>query len=107
MNLRPEEISAVIKEQIKNYKTHLEVSQVGTVLQVGDGIARIHGLEKAMSGELLEFPGGIFGMVLNLEEDNIGVVLLGSDENIKEGDIVKSTGHVIEVPVGDAMSGRV
>ena len=107
MNLRPEEISAVIKEQIKNYKTHLEVSQVGTVLQVGDGIARIHGLEKAMSGELLEFPGGIYGMVLNLEEDNIGVVLLGSDEHIKEGDTVKSTGHVIEVPVGDAMSGRV
>ncbi|HHX61538.1 MAG TPA: F0F1 ATP synthase subunit alpha [Epulopiscium sp.] len=107
MNLRPEEISAVIKEQIKNYKTHLEVSQVGTVLQVGDGIARIHGLEKAMSGELLEFPGNVFGMVLNLEEDNIGVVLLGSDEHIKEGDIVKSTGHVVEVPVGDAMSGRV
>lgn len=107
MNLRPEEISAVIKEQIKNYKTHLEVSQVGTVLQVGDGIARIHGLEKAMSGELLEFPGGIYGMVLNLEEDNIGVVLLGSDENIKEGDIVKSTGRVVEVPVGNAMSGRV
>lgn len=107
MNLRPEEISAVIKEQIKNYKTHLEVSQVGTVLQVGDGIARIHGLEKAMSGELLEFPGGIYGMVLNLEEDNIGVVLLGSDEHIKEGDIVKSSGRVVEVPVGDAMSGRV
>ena len=107
MNLRPEEISAVIKEQIKNYKTHLEVSQVGTVLQVGDGIARIHGLEKAMSGELLEFPGGVYGMVLNLEEDKIGVVLLGSDEHIKEGDIVKSTGNIIEVPVGDAMSGRV
>ena len=107
MNLRPEEISAVIKEQIKNYKTHLEVSQVGTVLQVGDGIARIHGLENAMSGELLEFPGSVFGMVLNLEEDNIGVVLLGSDEHIKEGDIVKSTGRVVEVPVGDAMSGRV
>lgn len=107
MNLRPEEISAVIKEQIKNYKTHLEASSVGTVIQVGDGIARIHGLEKAMSGELLEFPGGIYGMILNLEEDNIGVVLLGSDENIKEGDIVKSTGRVVEVPVGDAMSGRV
>ncbi len=107
MNLRPEEISAVIKEQIKNYKTHLEVSQVGTVLQVGDGIARIHGLENAMSGELLEFPGNVFGMVLNLEEDNIGVVLLGSDEHIKEGDTVKSSGHVVEVPVGDAMSGRV
>ena len=107
MNLRPEEISAVIKEQIKNYKTHLEVSQVGTVLEVGDGIARIHGLEKAMSGELLEFPGSVYGMVLNLEEDNIGVVLLGSDEDIKEGDTVKSTGTVVEVPVGDAMSGRV
>ncbi|NLI89419.1 MAG: F0F1 ATP synthase subunit alpha [Epulopiscium sp.] len=107
MNLRPEEISAVIKEQIKNYKKDLEVSQVGTVLQVGDGIARVHGLEKAMSGELLEFPGGTYGMVLNLEEDNIGVVLLGSDDHIKEGDIVKSSGRVVEVPVGDAMSGRV
>lgn len=107
MNLRPEEISAVLKEQIKNYKTRLEVSAVGTVLQVGDGIARIHGLEGAMAGELLEFPGDIYGMVLNLEEDNIGVVLLGSDQNIKEGDMVKSTGRVVEVPVGDAMSGRV
>lgn len=107
MNLRPEEISAVIKEQIKNYKNELEVSQVGTVLEVGDGIARIHGLEKAMSGELLEFPGGIYGMVLNLEEDNIGVVLLGPDDHIKEGDIVKSSGRIVEVPVGDAMSGRV
>jgi F-type H+-transporting ATPase subunit alpha len=107
MNLRPEEISSVIKAQIKNYKTHLEVSEVGTVMQVGDGIARVHGLQKAMAGELLEFPGEVFGMVLNLEEDNIGVVLLGSDEAIKEGDAVKSTGRVVEVPVGDAMIGRV
>ncbi|MGL4737917.1 MAG: F0F1 ATP synthase subunit alpha [Cellulosilyticaceae bacterium] len=107
MNLRPEEISSVIKSQINNYKAHLEVSEVGTVMQVGDGIARVHGLQKAMAGELLEFTGGIFGMVLNLEEDNIGVVLLGSDQNIKEGDPVKSTGRIVEVPVGDAMLGRV
>ncbi|WP_058486016.1 F0F1 ATP synthase subunit alpha [Defluviitalea phaphyphila] len=107
MNLKPEEISAVIKQQIKNYQTNLEVADVGTVIQVGDGIARIHGLEKAMAGELLEFPNGVYGMVLNLEEDNIGVVLLGSDEKIKEGDIVKSTGRVVEVPVGDALIGRV
>lgn len=107
MNLRPEEISSVIKEQINNYKARLEVSEVGSVMQVGDGIARVHGLQKAMAGELLEFTGGIYGMVLNLEEDNIGVVLLGSDQNIKEGDPVKSTGRVVEVPVGDAMIGRV
>ncbi|MHC1749785.1 MAG: F0F1 ATP synthase subunit alpha [Cellulosilyticaceae bacterium] len=107
MNLRPEEISSVIKEQINNYKARLEVSEVGSVMQVGDGIARVHGLQKAMAGELLEFTGGIYGMVLNLEEDNIGVVLLGSDQNIKEGDPVKSTGRVVEVPVGDQMMGRV
>ncbi|MBR6396005.1 MAG: F0F1 ATP synthase subunit alpha, partial [Lachnospiraceae bacterium] len=86
MNLKPEEISSVIKEQIKNYSTRLEVSDVGTVIQVADGIARVHGLEKAMQGELLEFPGDIFGMVLNLEEDNVGVVLLGDNKNINEGD---------------------
>ena len=107
MNLRPEEISSVIKDQINNYKTRLEVSEVGTVMQVGDGIARVHGLEKAMAGELLEFTGGIYGMVLNLEEDNIGVVLLGSDQYIKEGSTVKSTGRIVEVPVGDVMLGRV
>ncbi|MEG0085082.1 MAG: F0F1 ATP synthase subunit alpha [Niameybacter sp.] len=107
MNLRPEEISSVIKNQINNYKTRLEVSEVGTVISVGDGIARVHGLEKAMAGELLEFTGGIYGMVLNLEEDNIGVVLLGSDQFIKEGSDVKSTGRIVEVPVGDALSGRV
>jgi F-type H+-transporting ATPase subunit alpha len=107
MNLKPEEISSVIKEQIKNYSTKLEVSDVGTVIQVADGIARVHGLEKAMQGELLEFPGDIFGMVLNLEEDNVGVVLLGDNKNINEGDTVKTTGRVVEVPVGDALLGRV
>ena len=107
MNLRPEEISSVIKEQIKNYSTKLEVSDVGTVIQVADGIARIHGLENAMSGELLEFPNEIFGMVLNLEEDNVGAVLLGDAKNINEGDTVKTTGRVVEVPVGDVMLGRV
>ena len=107
MNLKPEEISSVIKEQIKNYQTKLETSDVGTVIQVADGIARIHGLENAMQGELLEFPGEVFGMVLNLEEDNVGAVLLGDSKNINEGDIVKTTGRVVEVPVGDAMLGRV
>ena len=107
MNLRPEEISSVIKEQIKRYADRLEVSDVGTVIQVADGIARVHGLEKAMQGELLEFPGEVYGMVMNLEEDNVGAVLLGSQKNINEGDIVKTTGRVVEVPVGDAMLGRV
>ena len=107
MNLRPEEISSVIKEQIKNYSTKLEVSEVGTVIQVADGIARVHGLENAMSGELLEFPNEIFGMALNLEEDNVGAVLLGDSKNINEGDTVKTTGRVVEVPVGDVMLGRV
>ena len=107
MNLRPEEISSVIKEQIKRYSTELEVSDVGTVIQVADGIARIHGLEKAMQGELLEFPGEVYGLVLNLEEDNVGAVLLGDSRNINEGDTVKTTGRVVEVPVGDAMLGRV
>ncbi len=107
MNLRPEEISSVIKDQIKRYASDLEVSDVGTVIQVADGIARVHGLENAMQGELLEFPGEVYGMVLNLEEDNVGAVLLGSQHNINEGDIVKTTGRVVEVPVGDCMLGRV
>ena len=107
MNLRPEEISSVIKEQIKQYKSELEVSDVGTVIQVADGIARVHGLAKAMQGELLEFPGDVYGMVLNLEEDNVGVVLLDDNKSISEGDTVKTTGRVVEVPVGDAMLGRV
>ena len=107
MNLRPEEISSVIKEQINKYSTKLEVSDVGTVIQVADGIARIHGLAKAMQGELLELPGDVYGMVLNLEEDNVGAVLLGDKRNISEGDTVKTTGRVVEVPVGDALTGRV
>ena len=107
MNLRPEEISSVIKDQIKRYASTLDVSDVGTVIQVADGIARVHGLENAMQGELLELPGDVYGMVLNLEEDNVGVVLLGNSRNINEGDIVKTTGRVVEVPVGDALLGRV
>ena len=107
MNLKPEEISSVIKEEIKRYSSQMSVAEVGTVIQVADGIARIHGLEKAMQGELLEFPHGVRGMVLNLEEDNVGAVLLGDATNIEEGDIVKTTGTVVEVPVGDEMIGRV
>jgi F-type H+-transporting ATPase subunit alpha len=107
VDLRPEEIRAVIKEQIKNYGVKLETANVGTVIMVGDGIARVHGLEKCMAGELLEFPNDVYGMAQNLEEDNIGVVLLGSDMLVKEGDIVKATGRVVEVPVGDEMIGRV
>ncbi|MBP5266518.1 MAG: F0F1 ATP synthase subunit alpha [Lachnospiraceae bacterium] len=107
MKLQPEEISSVIKEQMQRYASQLEVSEVGTGVQVADGIARIHGLEKAMQGELLEFPGEVYGMVLNLEEDNVGAVLLGSQKNINEGDTVKTTGRVVEVPVGDALLGRV
>ena len=107
VNLRPEEISSVIKEQIKNYTAKLETTDVGTVIQVADGIARIHGLENAMQGELLEFPGEVYGMVMNLEEDNVGVVLLGDSRAVNEGDVVKTTGRVVEVPVGDALTGRV
>lgn len=107
MELRPEEIGSIIKEQIKKYEKTLDMVDVGTVLEVGDGIARIHGLEGCMAGELIEFPGEIYGMALNLEEDNVGCVLLGSDQKIKEGDTVKRTGRIVEVPVGDAMMGRV
>ncbi|HVI42990.1 MAG TPA: F0F1 ATP synthase subunit alpha, partial [Anaerovoracaceae bacterium] len=107
MNLKPEEISAVIREQIKNYKNELEISDFGTVIQIGDGIARVYGLEHCMAGELLEFPNDIFGMALNLEEDNVGAVILGPDREIKEGDIVKPTGRVVEVPVGQELIGRV
>ena len=107
VNLRPEEISSVIKEQIKNYTAKLETTDVGTVIQVADGIARIRGLENAMQGELLEFPGEVYGMVMNLEEDNVGVVLLGDSRAVNEGDVVKTTGRVVEVPVGDALTGRV
>ena len=107
MNLRPEEISSIIKQQIERYQSAIEVVDVGTVIQVGDGIARVYGLEKAMAGELLEFPGGIYGMAMNLEEDNIGCVILGPYIGIKEGDQVKRTGRIVEVPVGEALIGRV
>jgi len=107
MVLRPEEITSVIKEQIQAYSQKLEVSQVGSVIQVGDGIAHVYGLETAMSGELLEFEGGVMGIALNLEEDNIGAVLMGPDNGIQEGSLVKRTYKVSEVPVGDAMIGRV
>lgn len=107
MNLRPKEISSIIKEQIKRYGAQLQVADVGTVIQAADGIVRIHGLENAMQGELLEFPGEVYGMVLNLEEDNVGAALLGETRSINEGDTVKLTGRVAEVPVGDALSGRV
>mgnify|MGYP001272762529 FL=1 len=107
MELRPEEISSVIKEQIKRYEKKLDMVDVGTVLTVGDGIARIHGLEGCMANELIEFPGEVYGIALNLEEDNVGCVLLGSDKHIKEGDLVKRTNRIVEVPVGDEMIGRV
>lgn len=107
MKIRPEEISSVIKEQIKGYSSKLDVSEVGTVIQVGDGIAVIYGLDNAMSGELLEFECGVYGMAQNLEEDNVGAVILGADEGVKEGSTVKLTGRVAQVPVGDAMIGRV
>ncbi|NLB18227.1 MAG: F0F1 ATP synthase subunit alpha [Syntrophomonadaceae bacterium] len=107
MSIRPEEISAILKGQIERYQSEVEVSNVGTVIFVGDGIARIYGLQNAMAGELLEFSGGTFGMVLNLEEDNVGAVLLGDYSHIKEGSIVKGTGTIMSVPCGRAMLGRV
>ncbi|KNZ43102.1 F0F1 ATP synthase subunit alpha [Acetobacterium bakii] len=107
MNLRPEEISQIIKREIERYEDKLEVVDIGTVIQVGDGVARVHGLENAMAGELLAFPNDVYGMVLNLEEDNVGCVLLGYDDDIVEGDIVRCTGRIVEVPVGEAMIGRV
>jgi F-type H+-transporting ATPase subunit alpha len=108
MELRAEEISEIIRKQIEGYGKDIEVAETGTIISVGDGIARIHGLAKAMAGELLEFPGGVFGMVLNLEEGNVGAAILGEDNlNIKEGAIVKRTGRIVEVPVGDALVGRV
>ncbi|MCC0641445.1 MULTISPECIES: F0F1 ATP synthase subunit alpha [unclassified Clostridioides] len=107
MNLKPEEISSIIKQQIKNYENKVELTDTGSVLTVGDGIASVYGLEKAMSGELLEFPGEVYGMALNLEEEVVGAVILGDDSGIKEGDIVKRTGRIVEVPVGEALIGRV
>ena len=107
MNLRPDEITGIIKEQVKNYKNKLELSDVGTVVTVGDGIANIHGLDNCMSNELLEFEGDVYGMALNLERDFVGAVMLGSDAGIKEGSTVKRTGKIVSVPVGDDLLGRV
>ncbi|QOR33780.1 F0F1 ATP synthase subunit alpha [Clostridium sp. 'deep sea'] len=107
MKLRPEEISAVIKKQIESFQQHLEVDDVGTVLQTGDGIAHVHGLQNAMSGELLEFKSGVYGLVLNLEEDSVGCAIMGPVNSVREGDTVKRTGRIIEVPVGDSLIGRV
>ena len=107
MELRPDEISTIIKQQITNYQSQIKLTNVGTVVTVGDGIAHIHGLEECMSGELLEFPDGVYGMAQNLEEDLVGAVILGSDQNIREGDTVKRTQRIVEVPVGEAMLGRV
>jgi F-type H+-transporting ATPase subunit alpha len=107
MEIRAEEISEVIKGQIKDYEKKVEMSETGTVLSVGDGVARVHGVEKAMAMEMLEFPGGVMGLCLNLEEDNVGVAIMGDDTKIKEGDQVKRTGRIAEIPVGEAVLGRV
>jgi F-type H+/Na+-transporting ATPase subunit alpha len=107
MEIRAEEISQIIRNQIKDYDQKIEMSETGTVLSVGDGIARVYGVENAMAMEMLEFPGGIFGLCLNLEEDNVGVAIMGDDTKIKEGDVVKRTGRIAEIPVGDAVLGRV
>ncbi|HHW13333.1 MAG TPA: F0F1 ATP synthase subunit alpha, partial [Firmicutes bacterium] len=107
MSIRPEEVSSVIRRQIEEYEARVEAVEIGTVIMVGDGIARVYGLDEVMAGELVEFPNGVMGMALNLEEDNVGVVILGSDEGIKEGDMVKRTGRITQVPVGEALLGRV
>lgn len=107
MTIKPEEISSLIKKQIESYQTELEVADVGTIIQIGDGIARVHGLNSAMAGELVEFSNGVMGYVMNLEEDNVGIVILGPYQDIREGDSVKRTGRLLEVPVGEALLGRV
>ena len=107
MTIKAEDITKIIREHIGNYAVDVDVAEVGSVISVGDGIARLHGVERAMAGEMLEFPHGVFGIALNLEEDSVGAVLLGHSTAIKEGDIVKRTGRIISVPVGDAMVGRV
>src|SRR5450432_866923 len=107
MDIQPAEISAILKREIKNFGQEAEVSEVGQVLSVGDGIARVYGLDNVQAGELVEFPGGIKGMALNLESDNVGVVIFGSDSTIKEGDTVKRTGAIVDVPVGKGLLGRV
>ncbi len=107
MKIKPEEITGVIEEQIKNFDMNVEEKETGKVLQVGDGIARVYGLENVMSGELVKFASGVQGVVLNLEEDNVGVVILGNGSTIKEGDVVERTKRIMDIPVGDALLGRV
>ena len=107
MQIRAEEISAIIKEKIKGFDKQVDVKETGSVIQVGDGIAKVYGLDGAMAGEMLEFPGGLYGIALNLEEDNVGAVLMGDSVGVKEGDPVKRTGRIAEIPVGDALIGRV
>ena len=107
MEINPSEISSILKEQIDNFDKSSEVSEVGQVLSVGDGIARVYGLDQVQAGEMVEFPGGIRGMALNLETDNVGIVIFGNDTGIKEGDIVKRTGSIVEVPTGKGLLGRV
>ena len=107
INIRPDEISNIIRQQIESYDKEVQIDNVGTVLQIGDGIARVHGLDEVQAGEMVEFPGGIAGMALNLERDNVGVVIFGSDKTIKEGDVVKRTGSIVDVPVGKGLLGRV
>src|ERR671917_912788 len=107
MDIRAEEISKIIRDQIGSYAVDVNVAEVGSVVSIGDGIARVHGVERAMAGEMIEFPHGVFGIALNLEEDSVGAVLLGDYTQIKEGDPVKRTGRIISVPVGEAMLGRV
>ena len=107
MKLQPSEVTAILKKEIASYDDSLKMESVGSVIQVGDGVARIHGLDNCMMSELLQFPGDVRGVALNLEQDNVGCVLLGSDQEIKEGDVVKSTGEIISVPVGEELLGRV
>src|SRR5262245_26432314 len=107
MDIKAEDISKLIREQLGNYNVDVDVAEVGTVVAIGDGIARVHGVQRAMAGEMLEFPHGVFGIALNLEEEGVGTVLLGDFKEIKEGDTVKRTGRIISVPVGEEMVGRV
>src|SRR5947209_16511590 len=107
MDIKAEEISKIIRDQIGSYAVDVDVAEVGSIVSIGDGIARVHGVDRAMAGEMLEFPHGVFGIALNLEEESVGAVLLGEFQEIKEGDLVKRTGRIISVPVGDEMLGRV
>lgn len=107
MNIKPEEITSIIKKEIERYEKEITTVDSGTIIQIGDGVARVYGLDDCMEGELLEFPNNVYGMALNLEQDNVGCVLLGPEEGIKEGDIVKRTNKIVEVPVGEALLGRV